>query len=53
MRLARAFYKDTCVFADYSEIDAKVFREIRSTLREPVQPFASLTDTFYGAFKIG
>ena len=52
MRISRAFYKDACVFIDYSQIDAKVFEEIRATLREPHQPFASLTDIFYGSFKL-
>lgn len=53
MRRPRAFYKDAGVFREYSQLNAVVYETLRSTIKEPVQPYASLTDAYYGAFKLG
>lgn len=53
MRLPRAFYKDAGVFKEYSPTNAKIYETLRSTIKEPVQRYASLTDAYYGAFKLG
>ena len=53
MRRPRAFYKDAGVFREYSQFNAVVYETLRSTIKEPVQPYSSLTDAYYGAFKLG
>lgn len=53
MRLARAFYNQAGVFREFSFLNAKLYEALRSTVKEPVQPFANLDDAFYGAFKLG
>lgn len=52
IRKPRAFYKDAGVFKEYSLLNSMVYESLRSTIKEPVQPFASLTDSYFGAFKL-
>ena len=41
------------VFKEYTYVSSKCYGALRSTRTKPVQPFASLDDYFYGAFKLG
>ena len=41
------------MFKEYSPLNAKIYETLRSTIKEPVQQYASLTDAYYGAFKLG
>lgn len=51
-RAPRAFYKDAGIFKEESKISSKLYKKLRAT-QKLKWPFASETDAFYGAFKLG
>ena len=53
MREPRAFYKDGGVFRENSKVCNVAYELLRSTTTNPLKPYASLDDVFYGAFKLG
>lgn len=53
MRLGRPFYQTAGIFRSYNEIHATLYFELRDTHNAKNACFASATDIFYGAFKLG